>query len=285
MEVVAVFVVCASASPTSSAARSCSVVAAAELFAFVSVAELAPVVPTGALAAAATPVSEAVAALVWAVSEALGGRGAALAADAGGDAIYCESSAIAAAMALGSVLSLSAGVLVSSAVGFASADFAGAGVAALGSAFASAPDCASSCRKFGAPPPGACVAGDPPGVAGLAGAAVPFDPVALLGLLGPVAPLAPLPAELDRPPAPLDRAVPLDVAGVSGAPAALLDPGAAAPGLALPEPAPAFGAPPPSTLAMPPLEPRGEAAPVEAAGEVETDSRATPMYSVRWAAL
>jgi len=41
----------------------------------------------------------------------------------------------------------------------------------------------------------------------------------------------------------------------------------------------------PLALAMPPLEPRGEAAPVEAAGEVETDSRATPMYSVRWAAL
>src|SRR6185437_2466759 len=108
-----------SASPTSTAARSCAAVAVVD-FAFASVGEAAPVVPAGTVAAAVTPLSEAAAALAWAVSEAVGAGGAAFAAAAGGDAIYCDSSAMAAAIALGSVLPLSSGALVSSVVGFAS---------------------------------------------------------------------------------------------------------------------------------------------------------------------
>jgi len=275
--------------------------------------------PATTLAAAVTPLSEAAAALVWAVSEAVGCGGAALAAGVGGDAIYCESSAMAAAMALGSVLPLSSGVFVSSVAGCVSEDFSAAGAAALGSPFAPALDCASSCRKLGASP-GACVAADPLEPAGLAEAAVPFGSPAPPVLLGPPAPTAPLLAELDRPPAPLDRpsapldgllaplerplapwqgplapldgplapldrVVPLDAAGVLGAAAAPLDLRAAVPGV-VPEAEPVFWAPPPSRAAIPPPEPRDEgAAPAEAAGEEETDLRATPMHSVRWAAL
>src|SRR6185312_7603909 len=232
---------------------------------------------------------EVAAALPWVVLEAAGG-GAALAADAGGEAMYCESNARVAAMALGSVLPLSSLVLLSSVVGCESADFAGAGAAALGPAFVPAA-CASSCRKLGASP-GACVPADPLAAAGLAEPLVPFDPAVPPVPLGPPLPPAPLPAEPDRPLAPLDwPAVPLDRAelleavGLLAPEAARLDPGAAVPGV-VPEPAPAFGGPPPSRPVMPPLEPRDEeAAPVEAAGEEETDSRATPMHSVRWAAL
>lgn len=290
-------------------------VVVAELFAFAVGAEVAPVVPAGAVAAAVTALIEVAAALPWVVLEAAGG-GAALAAEAGGEAMYCESNARVAAMALGSVLPLSSLVLLSSLVGCESADFAGAGAAALGSAFVPAA-CASSCRKLGASP-GAWVPTDPLAAAGLAEPVVPFDPAVPPVPLDPPLPPAPLPAQLDRPLAPLDGppalldlasldelaalldrslapldwpAVPLDraelleAAGLLAPEAARLDPGAAAPGV-VPEPAAAFGGPPPSRPVMPPLEPRDEeAAPVEAAGEEETDSRATPMHSVRWAAL
>jgi hypothetical protein len=192
-------------------------------------------------------------------------------------------------MAVGSVLPLSSGVLVSPVVGFASGDCAGVGLAAFGSAFAPALDCASSCRKFGALPPGARGAVDPLVAAALAGAAALFDPAAPPRLLGAPAPDALLPAELERSPAPLDcvepldRAEPLDAAGVLDAAAAPLDP--AVPGV-VPGPVPALAAPPPSRVPMPLLEPRDEEpAPVEAAGEAETDLRATPMHSVRWVAL
>jgi hypothetical protein len=223
--------------------------------------------------------SDAGAALVCVAPEAVGG-GAALLADAGGDAMYCESRTIAAAMALGSVLLLSSGVFVSSRVGCASVDFAGAAFEALGSAFAPALDCASSWRKFGTPP--GCAAVEPLELAALPCGAVPFAAAAPAALSGPV---LPLPAPLDRPPEALDCAVP-EPAGVFGAAAAPLDPGAAAPaGVPDPDPAPAFAAVPPSRAEMPPLEPRAAVAPVEAAGEEETDLRATPMHSVRWAAL
>lgn len=324
-EVAGDFVMSSSASPTSSAARSCSVVAAVD-FAFASVTEGVAVVPAGTLAAAVTPVSEAAAVLAWAPSEVITGVCAALTAVAGGDAMYCDSSAMVAAMALGSVLPLPSGVSESSVVGFASADFAGAALAVLGSALAPAPVCASSCRKFGALPPGACVAVDPPEMSVLADAADPAVPPA------PLPPPAPLRTERDRPPAPLGVGALLDVAvplegdvplddgaspledGVPLAEGALLDEGAAlddgvplergapleaAAVLAVPVapldpaaptaeevPEPVLGAAPPSRLAMPPLEPRErEAGPFEAAVEDETDSRPTAMHSVRWAAL